>query len=545
MQRIFSTLVCLFFVMATLAQPKPAMQTRPKLVVGMVVDQMRWDYLYRYADRYKANGGFKRLTGQGFSNENCLIPYTPTYTACGHTCIYTGSVPAVHGITGNNWIDRPTNKNMYCTEDDSVETVGSNSAAGRMSPANMLTSTITDELRTSSNYRSKVIGVAIKDRGAILPAGHAANAAYWFDNKTGNWISSTFYMKNLPDWLTRYNNEKHVDQYYQKGWSTLYPIDTYVNSSTDEQTWEGKPFGAEAKAFPYDLSKFVGKNYNSIASTPWGNTMTLEVAKLAVQQEKMGQGAFTDFLAVSLSSTDYVGHAFGPNSIEAEDTYLRLDRDLGAFFDYLDQTVGKGQWLFFISADHGVAHVPAFLKSHHQPAGLFDDGAAMRELNVKLAETFGVQSLVMGSMYNNQVHINRALVDSAHIDNDKLVAQIVSFMGKREGVLRVFELAKTAQTTLPVKIREMVTNGYMPNRTGDVQVILKPQYMDSGPAGTTHGLWNPYDAHVPLVWYGWKIKPGKSNTEVYMTDIAPTVAALLQIQMPNGCVGKPIEAVTR
>ncbi|MCA0398042.1 MAG: alkaline phosphatase family protein [Bacteroidetes bacterium] len=545
MQRIFSTLVCLFFVMATLAQPKPAMQTRPKLVVGMVVDQMRWDYLYRYADRYKANGGFKRLTGQGFSNENCLIPYTPTYTACGHTCIYTGSVPAVHGITGNNWIDRLTNKNMYCTEDDSVETVGSNSAAGRMSPANMLTSTITDELRTSSNYRSKVIGVAIKDRGAILPAGHAANAAYWFDNKTGNWISSTFYMKNLPDWLTRYNNEKHVDQYYQKGWSTLYPIDTYVNSSTDEQTWEGKPFGAEAKAFPYDLSKFVGKNYNSIASTPWGNTMTLEVAKLAVQQEKMGQGAFTDFLAVSLSSTDYVGHAFGPNSIEAEDTYLRLDRDLGAFFDYLDQTVGKGQWLFFISADHGVAHVPAFLKSHHQPAGLFDDGAAMRELNVKLAETFGVQSLVMGSMYNNQVHINRALVDSAHIDNDKLVAQIVSFMGKREGVLRVFELAKTAQTTLPVKIREMVTNGYMPNRTGDVQVILKPQYMDSGPAGTTHGLWNPYDAHVPLVWYGWKIKPGKSNTEVYMTDIAPTVAALLQIQMPNGCVGKPIEAVTR
>ncbi|HPZ86587.1 MAG TPA: alkaline phosphatase family protein [Flavihumibacter sp.] len=545
MQRIFSTLVCLFFVMATLAQPKPAMQTRPKLVVGIVVDQMRWDYLYRYADRYKANGGFKRLTGQGFSNENCLIPYTPTYTACGHTCIYTGSVPAVHGITGNNWIDRLTNKNMYCTEDDSVETVGSNSAAGRMSPANMLTSTITDELRTSSNYRSKVIGVAIKDRGAILPAGHAANAAYWFDNKTGNWISSTFYMKNLPDWLTRYNNEKHVDQYYQKGWSTLYPIDTYVNSSTDEQTWEGKPFGAEAKAFPYDLSKFVGKNYNSIASTPWGNTMTLEVAKLAVQQEKMGQGAFTDFLAVSLSSTDYVGHAFGPNSIEAEDTYLRLDRDLGAFFDYLDQTVGKGQWLFFISADHGVAHVPAFLKSHHQPAGLFDDGAAMRELNVKLAETFGVQSLVMGSMYNNQVHINRALVDSAHIDNDKLVAQIVSFMGKREGVLRVFELAKTAQTTLPVKIREMVTNGYMPNRTGDVQVILKPQYMDSGPAGTTHGLWNPYDAHVPLVWYGWKIKPGKSNTEVYMTDIAPTVAALLQIQMPNGCVGKPIEAVTR
>ena len=510
----------------------------------MVVDQMRWDYLYRYADRYKANGGFKRLTGQGFSNENCLIPYTPTYTACGHTCVYTGSVPAVHGITGNNWIDRLRDKNVYCTEDETAETVGSTSAAGRMSPRNMLTSTITDELRTSSNYRSKVIGVAIKDRGAILPAGHAANAAYWFDNKTGNWISSTFYMKTLPDWLTRYNEEKHVDQYYEKGWSTLYPINTYVNSSADDVPWEGKPFGSDAKTFPYDLKKFIGKNYNSISSTPWGNSMTLEVAKLAVQQEKLGKGDFTDFLAVSLSSTDYVGHAFGPNSIEAEDTYLRLDQDLGAFFDYLDQNIGKGQWLFFITADHGVAHVPGFLQSHHQPAALFDDTPVMRSLNARLGSVFGVQQLVMNSMHNNQVHINRARMDSAQIDHDKLVQEIVSFMGRQNGVLRAFELAKTAETTLPAKIKDMVSNGYMPNRTGDVQVVLQPQVMDNGPTGTTHGLWNPYDAHIPLVWYGWKVKPGKSNTEVYMTDIAPTVAALLQIQMPNGCVGKPIEALT-
>lgn len=526
------------------AQTKPA-PARPKLVVGMVVDQMRWDYLYRYADRYKANGGFKRLTTQGFSNENCFIPYTPTYTACGHTCIYTGSVPAIHGITGNNWIERLTNKSRYCTEDNSVETVGSTSAAGKMSPANLFTTTITDELRISSNYRSKVIGVAIKDRGAILPAGHAANAAYWFDNKTGNWISSSFYMKNLPAWLTQYNESKPVDKYYEKGWSTLYPIDTYKNSESDDKVYEGKPFGAEAKTFPYDLSKFIGKNYNSISSTPWGNTMTLEVAKLAVKQEQMGKGAFTDFLAVSLSSTDYVGHAFGPNSIEAEDTYLRLDQDLGAFFDYLDQNIGKGQWLFFISADHGVAHVPGYAQEHRLPAGLFDDAIAMRDLNAALNQQFGVPNLVMSSMYNNQIHINREIADSAKVDHEKLVNNIIRFMGKRAGVLRVFDLSETAQTTLPAKIRDMVSNGYMPNRSGDIQVILKPQYMDNGPTGTTHGLWNPYDAHIPLVWYGWNIKPGKSNTEVYMTDIAPTIAALLQIQMPNGCVGKPIESVTR
>ncbi|GAO45563.1 putative 2-amino-3-ketobutyrate coenzyme A ligase [Flavihumibacter petaseus NBRC 106054] len=517
---------------------------KPKLVVGMVVDQMRWDYLYRYKDRYQANGGFKRLLTQGFSNENTLIPYTPTITACGHTCIYTGSVPAVHGITGNAWFDRTRNKSVYCTEDPSVKTVGSTTAAGEMSPANLYTTTITDELKLASNFRSKVIGIAVKDRGAILPAGHAADAAYWYDNKTGNWITSTFYRSELPDWLQQYNAAKHVDQYYALGWNTLYPIATYTMSTRDENAFEGKPFGSDAKGFPYSLKNFTGKNFGAISSTPYGNTMTLEVAKAAVKAEGMGKGAFTDFLAVSLSSTDYVGHAFGPNSIEAEDTYLRLDKDLGEFFNFLDQTIGKGQWLFFISADHGVAHVPGFMTEHKIPAGLFDDGAAMKALNASLEQSFGAPNLV-NSMYNYQVHLNLPVVDSLKLDRDKLANAAAAFMKKQPGVARAFVLENLAETTLPSKIKEMVANGYMPNRSGDVQFLLEPQYLDGGPTGTTHGLWNPYDAHIPLVWMGWKIKPGKSNVEVYMTDIAPTVAALLQIQMPNGCIGKPIEAITR
>lgn len=544
MLRIYWFFVCLFFIMEIKAQT-PAAPERPKLIVGMVVDQMRWDFLYRFRDRYQANGGFKRLVSQGFSNENTFIPYTPTYTACGHTCIYTGSVPAIHGITGNGWIDRQKNKNVYCTEDPNVKTVGSNTAAGEMSPANLFTSTITDELRLASNFRSKVIGIALKDRGAILPAGHAANAAYWYDNKTGNWISSTYYMKELPGWLSQYNAEKNVDKFYQGGWNTLYPVNSYVNSTADEQTYEGKPFGSEARSFPYDLKSMVGKNYNTIASTPFGNTMTLQVAKSAVQAEALGKGSFTDFLAVSLSSTDYVGHAFGPNSIEVEDTYLRLDKDLGDFFDYLDKAVGKGQWLFFISADHGVAHVPGFMKEHKIPAGLFDDAAAIKTLNALLASELGVNQLLMPNMYNNQVHLNLPIVDSAKIDREKIIPTIIRFMKTQPGVARVFELEKLPETTLPAKIKEMVTNGYMPNRSGDVQVILSPQFMDGGATGTTHGLWNPYDSHIPLVWYGWRIKPGKSNAEVYMTDIAPTIAALLQIQMPNGSIGKPIESVTR
>ncbi len=538
----FLFIVFVFFVITGQAQTTASLN-RPKLVVGMVVDQMRWDYLYRYLDRYQPNGGFKRLLSQGFSNENTLIPYTPTITACGHTCIYTGSVPAIHGITGNAWFDRTQNRSVYCTEDRDVKTVGSSTAAGEMSPRNLYTSTITDELRLATNFRSKVIGIALKDRGAILPAGHSANAAYWYDNKTGNWISSTYYGNALPAWLERYNQERHVDQYYQQGWNTIYPIGSYAQSTSDEHAYEGKPFGSAAKGFPYDLKSFVGKNFGVIASTPYGNTMTLELAKKAVQEEKLGKSAVTDFLAVSLSSTDYVGHAFGPNSIEAEDTYLRLDRDLGAFFQYLDQTVGKGQWLFFISADHGVAHVPGYMNEMKIPAGTFDDGAAMKEMNTLLEKEFGQPKLV-SSMYNYQVHLNLPVVDSLHLDREKITRTVIGFMKKQKGVARVFELEKLSETTLPYKVKEMVANGYFPNRGGDVQFILEPQVIDGGATGTTHGLWNPYDAHIPLVWLGWKIKPGKSNKEVYMTDISATVAALLHIQMPNGCIGKPIEAVT-
>jgi predicted AlkP superfamily pyrophosphatase or phosphodiesterase len=539
---ILTGLILCLAVLSSVAQK--SVPKKPKLIVGVVVDQMRWDYLYRYSDRYNTNGGFNRLLTQGFSNENTLIPYTPTITACGHTCIYSGSVPAVHGIMGNNWYDQTLKKVVYCTEDPTVKTVGSTTAAGEMSPANLLTTTITDELRLASNFRSKVIGVAIKDRGAILPAGHSANAAYWYDNKTGNWITSTYYRNDLPGWLSGYNSKKPTDKFYKEGWNTLYPLNSYGNSSSDEQVYEGKPFGSAAKGFPYDLKGMIGKNFGAICSTPFGNTMTLQVAEAAIEGEQLGKGAFTDFLTVSLSATDYIGHAFGPNSIEAEDGFLRLDQDLGAFLDYLDKQVGNGEYLLFISADHGVAHVPAFMKEHKIPAGLFDDLAVVKELNADLNKQFGSPTLVLNSI-NYQLHLNNPLIDSMKLNRKEIIKKAISFMKKQPGVARVFELEALPSTILPTKIKEMVTNGYMPTRSGDIQFILFPQVIDGGPAGTTHGLWNPYDAHIPLVWYGWNIKPGKSNAEVYMTDIAPTIAAMLQIQMPNGCVGKPIESVLR
>ena len=542
MPRIFSIASFLFIFITTTAQQNETLQ-RPKLVVGIVVDQMRWDYLYRYYDRYATNGGFKRLLNQGFSCENTLIPFTPTVTAPGHTSIYTGSVPAIHGIAGNFWWDNAQQRDVYCTEDKDVKTVGSGTNLGLQSPRNLLVTTICDELRLATNFQSKVIGVAIKDRGGILPAGYSANAAYWYDSQEGNWITSTYYMTDLPQWVKDINARKLVDKYYKEGWNTLYPVNTYTQSTGDDKTYESKGIGT---GFPYDLKKFVGKNYSAVLSTPYGNTFTVEMAKAAIEGEKLGADAITDFLAVSFSSTDYIGHGFGPNSIEQEDDFYRLDRDLGDFLNYLDSKVGQGQYTVFLSADHGVAHAPGFLKENKLPSGTFNEAKAIEQLNQLFKDKYDQSNLAL-KFSNYQLVLNNKLIDSdKKYNRDEIAAVAVGFLSKQDGVLMAFDLRRLGQTTIPSKIKEMVENGYFAPRGGEVQIILKPNYIENFyVTGTTHGMWNPYDAHIPLLWYGWGIKPGKTNREVYMTDIAPTIAALLHIQMPGGCIGKVISEVIK
>jgi len=522
------------------SQPKnfPAEVARPKLVVGLVVDQMRWDYLYRYYNRY-TNGGFKRLINEGFSAENTYIPYTPTYTACGHTCIYTGSVPAIHGIIGNDWYDPETKKNMYCTEDSTVVTVGSTpSSEGNMSPKNMLSNTITDELRIATNFKGKVIGISLKDRGSILPAGHAANAAYWYQGSTGNWITSSYYMNEVPTWIADYNKLKLANKFYAKNWETLYPIDTYVNSTADEQAYEGK-----SSTFPHSLAQFGGKNYDAIRSTPYGNTITLDLAKLAILSEDLGKDNITDFLAVSCSATDYVGHQYGPNSIEAEDTYLRLDKDFEEFFNYLDKQVGKGNYTIFLTADHGAAHVPGFMQKNKLPAGVVSDRDIASKLNTYLNDKFKVNNLVLRSM-NNQIIFDHDKTDKGDVSFDVIKSASIDFLKKLDGFANVVDISRISQSTLPEVQKKMITNGYNAKRSGDLYYILNPNWFNGSSTGTTHGNWNPYDSHIPLVFMGWGIKPGASNKTHYMTDIAPTLAALLHIQMPNGNVGEPITEIT-
>lgn len=524
----------------TPANPKafPAEVARPKLVVGLVVDQMRWDYLYRYYNRY-TNGGFKRLINEGFSVENTFIPYTPTYTACGHTCIYTGSVPAVHGIIGNDWYDPEAKKSVYCTEDSSVSTVGSTpSSEGNMSPKNMLTTTITDELRLATNFRGKVIGISLKDRGSILPAGHAANAAYWYQGSTGNWITSTYYMKEVPGWIADYNKLKLANKFYAKNWETLYPINTYVNSTADEKAYEGKQ-----STFPHQLTQNIDKNFDAIRSTPYGNTITLDLAKLAILSEDLGQDNITDFLAVSCSSTDYIGHAYGPNSIEAEDTYLRLDKDFEEFFNYLDKKVGKGNYTVFLTADHGAAHVPGFMQENKMPSGVVSDRDIANKLNAYLNDKFKVNNVVLRSM-NNQIIFDHDKTDKGDVSFDVIKSAAVEFLKRLDGFQNAVDIAKISQATLQEIQKKMITNGYNARRSGDIYYVLQPNWFNGGSTGTTHGNWNPYDSHIPLVFMGWGVKPGATNKMHCMTDIAPTLAALLHIQTPNGTVGEPITEIT-
>ncbi|MEP6713695.1 MAG: alkaline phosphatase PafA [Ferruginibacter sp.] len=532
------------FYMTVITAPVMAQQkttgikslVKPKLVVGLVIDQMRWDYLYRFRELY-GEGGFKRLLNQGFSCENTMIPHVPTYTAVGHSCIYTGSVPAVDGIVGNFWYDRNTNSNVYCTDDSTVFSVGTSGVAGKMSPKNLWVTTISDELRLSNNFKSKVIGIALKDRGAILPAGHSANAAYWYD--AGKWISSSHYMTTLPAWVNDFNKKDEPGNFMSKDWNTLLPIEKYTLSTADDKPYEVNIPGEQAVTFPHKLSQMGTTKYESFKYTPFAATFTFDFARQAIESEQLGKNTVTDFLAVSISSTDYTGHSFGTNSIEIEDTYLRLDRDIGDFLNYLDTKIGKGNYLLFLTADHGVAHIPGFLAEHKLPGGVFSDAGLVADLNTKIEEKFSLKRAVL-SLQNYQVYLDIAAMEKQGKDVEGIKKLVIKTLMEKDFITNAFETAKITAETLPEPLKKMLINGYKDKRSGDIQFVPKAAYFDGGTKGTTHGLWNPYDSHIPLVWFGWGVHPGKTNRETYMTDIAATLAGMLQIQMPSGCVGQVI-----
>ena len=504
MKRLF---LCSFLCCAALSVfSQSQFGEKPKLVVGVVVDQMRWDYLDRYYDQFLPDG-FRRLIDQGYSCNNCLINYVPTVTAIGHTSAYTGTTPALHGICGNTfYID---GKKTYCTEDNDVESVGSNTEKGKESPRNLLATTIGDQLRMHTDFRSRVIGVSYKDRAAILPAGHSANAAYWLDTKASPicFVSSTYYMQELPRWAKDFNARLAKDKEAQQ----------------------------------------AGSN---IGLSPHCGTITTDMAIAALQSEQLGKGETTDMLCVSYSQTDVIGHEWSTRGEHTDEAYLQLDRDLARLLHALDKQVGEGNYLAFLTADHGAAHNWKYMEDNKMHGGKWLHESGVQAMEDAVAKHFGLQLRpVIADVYDYRVFLNRESISQQGLDYREVKQAIIDHLLHSPNICYAVDFERLNQTSLPPVLRDRMLLGYHPRRSGDIIFVVEPGYYDFGknssPTGTTHGEWNPYDAHIPLLFYGWKVSHGATSREVHITDIAPTVCQLLHIQQPNACIGNAITEITK
>ncbi|WP_291867113.1 alkaline phosphatase PafA [Maribacter sp.] len=516
---------------------------KPKLVVGIIVDQMRYDYLTRFYNHY-GEGGFKKLLKDGYSCRNNHFNYAPTSTGPGHTSVYTGTTPATHGIIGNNWYDKVEEKEVYCAADSTYVSVGTLTNAGQMSPHRMGVTTITDQLRMHTQKKGKTIAIALKDRGAVLPGGHTANGAYWFYGANeGNWITSSFYMNSLPKWVTDFNSSRKVDT-YKKSWSSFKDINTYLESGLDNTVYEGLFEGESSPVFPHDLPALWSANneYDILKATPYGNSITADFAIAALRGEDLGKDSNTDFLAVSFSSTDYVGHKFGVNSKEIQDTYIRLDKDLERLLTALDQKVGKGEYALFLTADHAAIHVPAYLKDIKIPAGYIDYKVMLPKFEEFLKYTYGTTDIVK-NFSNLQFFLDHKIIKNLELEVSEVQEVIAKEVLSYSGIDRVYTGNQMWKNQYTSGIPYILQKGYNQKRSGDVLLVLAPGTISYPKTGSTHGSPQIYDTHVPLLFYGKGIKNGHTFARTEIPDIAPTISALLGIAFPSGTTGKPIVSV--
>ena len=477
---------------------------QPKLVVGIVVDQMRWDYLSRYYDKFQEDG-LRRLVDKGYSCDNCLINYVPTITAIGHTSAYTGTTPAFHGICGNDFcID---DEKVYCTTDKSVKPVGTdNNKRGQMSPKNLLSTTIGDQLRMHTDFRSKVIGVSFKDRAAILPAGHSANAAYWLDIDNGQFITSTYYMKELPAWVNDYNHTLAANSEVKKA------------------------------------GKHIGKS-------PLCGHITADMAIAALKGENLGKNEATDMLCVSFSQTDLIGHEWSTRGTHIDEAYIELDKDIAKLLKAFDEQVGEGNYLVFLTADHGAAHNAEWMTCHKLAGGTWkiNEDVLNANLDQYLREKVGVDRSVINGLYASRVYLNHGKIAEKGVELADVKQALIDYFRQMPHVQFVMDFEKVNTWSVPDRLRSMALLGYHPHRSGDLLLVLESGWYEfwpsTSPLGTTHGSWNPYDAHIPLLFFGWHVGHGHTSREVHITDIAPTICQMLHIQQTNACVGEAIGEV--
>ena len=535
---------------------------KPRLVVGITVDQMRADYLSRFGAWEDASspatfgeGGFRRMVEEGFTCRDHHFGYAPTYTGPGHASIYTGTTPTVHGIVGNDWYDRASGASVYCASDTSVKGVNGDGvdfeglilgSSGQMSPHRMLSTTLGDELKMATGGQAKVYGVSMKDRGAILPAGHAADGAFWFYGKDlGHFVSSTYYGDTLPLWLVDFNQSGRAEELMAAGWDRLHDEAIYAQCLPDNNPYEGAFKGELKPTFPYDLQALKAQNggYDLLKGTPGGNSLIVDFALAAIDGADLGQDDVTDLLALSFSATDYVGHRVGPHAQETMDMYLRLDMELQRLFDALDEKVGEGQWTAFLSADHGGANVPSHAAAAGMPTDYWKPGNLMDAVEATLKERWGTprggQSWILRHS-NDQVFLNHPLLDARGIDRSTMARFVAEQCATDPGLSKAVAACDAPAMAANDPVLARLVRGHRTGHSGDVFLVPQPGWIDYGRTGTTHGSAYPQDTHVPALFLGAGVAHGETHARTYIRDIAPTVAQLMRSPYPNGATGEPI-----
>ena len=541
--------LCLILAFANLFSTSAAAQQRRRaanappaakpvrLVVGIVIDQFRYDYLTRFHDQF-GEDGFRRLLNGGavFTNANYI--HVPTYTACGHATFMSGATPSMNGIVGNEWFDRESGKRITSVTDGKVKLLGGRDGAAGMSPSRMLGSTIGDELKLATGGQSRVVGVSLKDRSAILPSGKHPNGAYWFDQSTGNLVSSTYYFSDLPEWVKKFNKEMRPDRFFGKRWEKLLPESAYQRSTADDAPYE--KFSAGNK-FPYVINggeEVAGQRfYTQFQYTPFANDYLVDFAKAAIESEQLGADDTTDLLTVSFSANDLLGHACGPYSQEVQDMTLRTDRSLAELFNYLDRKIGLDRVIIALTADHGVAPVPA----HAQQFGLggtIEPKSISDAIESALDKSFGDEKWVQALVYDN-VYLDEAVIERHKLAVEEVERVASQAVVKIAGVAECFTHSQLLSGRLPqTKIARGVANGFNARRNGNLIIVAQPFCFIGEGIATTHGTPYSYDTHVPLILYGAGIAPGTHYSDASPADIAPTLAALLKIEIPSNCVGR-------
>jgi len=521
------------------AQNLKVVPEKPKLIVGIIVSNLRSDFVQRYYDNL-CESGIKLLYDKGKVCSYTRFNYLTSGYGIAQATILSGANPSVHGIVGREWYEVLKENVVGSIEDDDYKTVGGDYNAGRFSPSKLMTTTFIDELRISNNFNSKIFSISLDAPQAIFGGGHTANAAYWYDISTGNFVSSTFYMDKLPDWVNEFNNKKFSDIYLEKIWEPLFSIDKYNTILPDNNQYE-EGFNGK-NSFPYNLSELSKKgkrkyDYEILKMTPFGNNLLKDFAASLVINEGLGKDEFTDVLIISFTSTEYIGRLFGYHSIELEDAFLRFDRDIAHFIEFINNQIGKENVLFFLTSDKGISPSPKFLSEYKMPSGYFNVGGAISLLNIALNNTYGKGKWIKG-YHAQQIYLNRTLIEDSKLSLKDFQEYVAQFMLQFSGVANAIPTYLLQRVEFNDGLLKKIQNSYNPKTGGDVIIVLKPGWVEKN--NNTINSQNVFDENIPLIWFGWKITRGFIYKPIELVDIAPTISSILQISWPNGCTGKPI-----